>query len=122
MIIHPPAPAPPWENTPLNPILPEPDTGWLLYVLIFIILLSAIAILYKFWKIRFNRTNLKAQELKLRNQIQEYLGPETGWLSADEIGKRFQEISDKPKNYSGMIAELHKIERLRYMKSSRDQC
>jgi hypothetical protein len=122
MIIHPPAPAPPWENTPLNPILPEPDTGWLLYVLIFIILLSAIAILYKFWKIRFNRTNLKAQELKLRNQIQEYLGPETGWLSADEIGKRFQEISDKPKNYSWMIAELHKIERLRYMKSSRDQC
>jgi hypothetical protein len=122
MIIHPPAPAPPWENTPLNPILPEPDTGWLLYVLIFIILLSAIAILYKFWKIRFNRTNLKAQELKLRNQIQEYLGAETGWLSADEIGKRFQEISDKPKNYSWMIAELHKIERLRYMKSSRDQC
>jgi hypothetical protein len=122
MIIHPPAPAPPWENTPLNPILPEPDTGWLLYVLIFIILLSAIAILYKFWKIRFNRTNLKAQELKLRNQILEYLGAETGWLSADEIGKRFQEISDKPKNYSWMIAELHKIERLRYMKSSRDQC
>jgi hypothetical protein len=122
MIIHPPAPAPPWENTPLNPILPEPDTGWLLYVLIFIILLSAIAISYKFWKIRFNRTDLKSQELKLRNQIQEYLGPETGWLSADEIGKRFQEISDKPKNYSWMIAELHKIERLRYMKSSRDQC
>lgn len=122
MIIHPPAPAPPWENTPLNPILPEPDTGWLLYVLIFITLLSAIAISYKFWKIRFNRTDLKAQELKLRNQIQEYLGPETGWLSADEIGKRFQEISDKPKNYSWMIAELHKIERLRYMKSSRDQC
>ena len=116
MINNPPAPAPPWVNTPINPIAPEPDAGLLLYVLIFIALLSAIAILYGFWRNRFNRTNLKAQELKLRNQIQEYLGPETGWLSADEIGKRFQEISDKPKNYSWMIAELHKIERLRYMK------
>lgn len=116
MIIHPPAPAPPWENTPLNPILPEPDSGWLLYVLIFIALLSGIAISYKFWKIRSNKTNLKAQELKLRHQIAKYLGPEAQWLSADEIGKRFQEISEKPENYSWMIAELHKIERLRFMK------
>lgn len=116
MIINPPAPAPPWENTPLNPILPEADSGLLLYVLIFIALLSGIAISYKFWKIRFNKTNLKARELKLRQQIEEYLGPEAQWLSADEIGKRFQTISKKPENHLGMISELDKIERLRFMK------
>ena len=116
MIIHPPAPAPPWENTPLNPILPEADSGLLLYVLIFIALLSGIAISSKSWKIRSNNTNLKARELKLRHQIGEYLGPEAHWLSADEIDKRFQTISEKPENHLGMISELDKIERLRFMK------
>ena len=88
----------------------------LIYVLIFIALLSGIAISYKFWKIRSDKTNLKARELKLRQQIEEYLGPEAHWLSADEIDKRFQTISNKPGNHHGMISELDKIERLRFMK------
>lgn len=116
-IIHkPPAPAPPWVNTPLMTESPDTATGLYFYPLIFITIMAGITIFYKFWRTGSDKTKLKVQEQKLRHQIGEYLGPEAQWLSADEIGKRFQTISKKPENHLGMISELDKIERLRFMK------
>lgn len=116
-IIHnPPAPAPPWVNKALIQESPEPTSEFYLYSLIAIFVLAGVIIAFQIRR-SFSQTNrLKIREIKLRNRIRKYLGPETQWLSAVEISKRLQGLSNKPENCELMIAELHEIERSRFMK------
>ncbi|MEI7923310.1 MAG: hypothetical protein WCJ40_15485 [Planctomycetota bacterium] len=91
----PPAPAPPWMQTPLVEDGPSSydswDGIWLMTAGIGIVLLMVM--IWKYRERLKDRDRSRLAELQLRNRIKIRIGEEALWLSSKEIGERMGRLA-----------------------------
>lgn len=113
----PPAPPPQWQTDPV--VAPDRDSGGNAGVVLgvsaigFILILGLMILVIR--NRRSRRTDLRFEELRLRNSLTESIGPDAAWLSAEAIGERLQGEGDRGDE---AVAKLAAIEASRFGRAS----